>query len=80
MELCYNDYYYMGKLLEVMLTYEDAKILGCALLFFVCLLTFCEVIELLMGCLWCIWIWRYGLLHAIYVLGGLWKTKTRYKD
>jgi uncharacterized membrane protein YecN with MAPEG domain len=56
------------------------KILGCAWDFFVSLLTFCGVLELLMGCLWCIWIWGYGLLHAIFVFGGLWSTKTKYKD
>jgi hypothetical protein len=75
MELSCNNYYYMGKLLEAMFTYEGVKVFGCAWFFFLYLLIFCGVNKLLMGCLWCVRIWRCGLLHAIYVFGGLWRTK-----
>jgi len=59
MELLCDGYYCMETLLEAMLIYDGAQeiwdALGCC---FVCLLILCGVGQLLMGCLWCIWIWE----------------------
>jgi hypothetical protein len=75
-----NDYFYIGKLIEAMPTYDGVRNLGCAWLLFCLFPDFLWSRRIVDGLFVAFGFGRCGASHAIYIFGSLWKMTMIFKN